>query len=110
MGAGPGRGRRQIAGSPRRGAPAYVDARNLPSTALAGAGGDGGARKRRALQRALCARMCARCRASRALPAPAPPQGMVESRRCRDVLFLLLFAAYLGGMFVAAGIAFQEGA
>jgi len=35
---------------------------------------------------------------------------MVEDRKCRDVLFLLFFALYLGGMFVVAGIAFQEGA
>jgi hypothetical protein len=34
----------------------------------------------------------------------------VEHRSCRDVLFLLFFAAYLGGMFVVAGIAFQNGA
>jgi hypothetical protein len=37
------------------------------------------------------------------------PQGMVENRRCRDVLFLLLFIAYWAGMFVVCGIAFQEG-
>lgn len=36
-------------------------------------------------------------------------QGMVENRRCRDVLFLLFFVAYWAGMFVVCGIAFQEG-
>jgi hypothetical protein len=34
---------------------------------------------------------------------------MVENRKCRDVLFLLVFAAYWAGMFVVAGIAFQQG-
>ncbi|KAI8472764.1 MAG: plasma-membrane choline transporter-domain-containing protein [Monoraphidium minutum] len=34
---------------------------------------------------------------------------MVEDRKCRDVLFLLAFAAYWAGMFVVAGIAFKEG-
>ena len=34
----------------------------------------------------------------------------MEARSCRDVLFLLIFAAYLAGMFVVAGIAFQNGA
>lgn len=36
-------------------------------------------------------------------------QGMVENRRCRDVLFLLLFVAYWVGMFIVCGIAFQSG-
>ncbi|GBF99304.1 choline transporter-like [Raphidocelis subcapitata] len=36
-------------------------------------------------------------------------EGLVEERRCRDVLFLLVFGAYLVGMFVVAGIAFKEG-
>jgi hypothetical protein len=36
-------------------------------------------------------------------------QGMVENRRCRDVLFLLLFIAYWVGMFIVCGIAFQSG-
>lgn len=36
-------------------------------------------------------------------------QGMVENRKCRDVLFLLFFIAYWAGMFVVCGIAFQEG-
>ena len=35
---------------------------------------------------------------------------MVEDRSCRDVLFLLLFAAYWAGMLYVAGIAFREGA
>jgi choline transporter-like protein 2/4/5 len=34
---------------------------------------------------------------------------MVENRRCRDVLFLLLFVAYWVGMFIVCGIAFQSG-
>jgi hypothetical protein len=36
-------------------------------------------------------------------------QGMVENRKCRDVLFLLFFVAYWVGMFVVCGIAFREG-
>jgi hypothetical protein len=36
-------------------------------------------------------------------------QGIVENRKCRDVLFALLFIAYWVGMFVVGGIAFQEG-
>lgn len=36
-------------------------------------------------------------------------QGMVQKRRCRDVLFLLIFIAYWVGMFVVCAIAFQAG-
>jgi len=34
---------------------------------------------------------------------------MVEQRKCRDLLFLILFIAYWAGMFVVCGIAFQSG-
>jgi len=36
-------------------------------------------------------------------------QGMNAQRRCRDVLFLLLFAAFWVGMFIVCGIAFRSG-
>ncbi|KAF8064488.1 CHER1 [Scenedesmus sp. PABB004] len=60
--------------------------------------------------------------AAQRLAAAAPPPrlqitgshargaGVVEGRRCRDVLFLLLFVAYWAGMYVVCGIAFAAGA
>lgn len=36
-------------------------------------------------------------------------KGVYEDRKCRDVLFLLLFLAFWAGMFIVCGLAFRDG-
>ena len=43
-------------------------------------------------------------------PLPVLPQGVAQTRKCRDVLFLLLFLGFWVGMFVVCGVAFKKGA
>jgi hypothetical protein len=38
------------------------------------------------------------------------PQGVAQTRKCRDVLFLLLFLGFWVGMFIVCGVAFKKGA
>lgn len=37
------------------------------------------------------------------------PMGINKSRRCRDIIFLLIFAAYCVGMWIVAGVAVKNG-